>query len=80
MGTPTLFDHCIDMLPPGDHVACAGPQPTGTARSTSGPSDAELGWLHAVAHSSDTLRAFGRSPRLTRRSLQDLLELAVAGG
>jgi hypothetical protein len=26
--------------------------------------DAGLGWLHGVAHAADTLRAFGRSPRL----------------
>jgi hypothetical protein len=39
--------------------------------------DARLGWLHAVAHGADTLRAFGRSPRLGAAHLPDLLGLAV---
>jgi Protein of unknown function (DUF2785) len=39
--------------------------------------DARLGWLHAVAHGADALRAFGRSPRLTVAGLRDLLDLAV---
>lgn len=39
--------------------------------------DARLGWLHAVAHGADTLRAFGRSPRLGAVQLQNLLDLAV---
>jgi hypothetical protein len=39
--------------------------------------DADLGWLHAIAHGADLLRAFGRSPRLPGRQLRDLLELAV---
>jgi hypothetical protein len=41
------------------------------------PWDPELGWLHAPAHGADLLRAFGRSPRLTRPELLGLLELAV---
>src|SRR5215469_1181974 len=39
--------------------------------------DTALGWLHAVAHGADTLRAFARSPRLTLPDLCGLLELAV---
>lgn len=39
--------------------------------------DARLGWLHAVAHGADTLRAFGRSPRLGAADLCGLLDLAV---
>jgi len=39
--------------------------------------DADLGWLHAVAHGADLLRAFGRSPRLGGEQLRGLLELAV---
>lgn len=39
--------------------------------------DDRLGWLHAVAHGADTLRAFGRSPRLGEADLQGLLDLAV---
>jgi Protein of unknown function (DUF2785) len=39
--------------------------------------DTELGWLHAVAHGADTLRAFARSPRLALPDLRGLLELAV---
>lgn len=39
--------------------------------------DARLGWLHAVAHGADALRAFGRSPRLGEADLRGLLELAV---
>lgn len=39
--------------------------------------DAELGWLHAVAHGADTLRAFARSPRLALPDLRGLLDLAV---
>ena len=39
--------------------------------------DARLGWLHAVAHGADALRAFGRSPRLGARDLQGLLDLVA---
>lgn len=39
--------------------------------------DQEFGWLHAIAHGADTLRAFGRSGRLTAPHLQQLLDLAV---
>lgn len=39
--------------------------------------DEQLGWLHAVAHGADLLRAFGRSPRLDRADLRGLLELAA---
>jgi len=39
--------------------------------------DPEYGWLHAVAHGSDTLRAFGRSPRMSPDDLVGLLELAA---
>ena len=39
--------------------------------------DAPLGWLHAVAHGADALRAFGRSPRLSATDLGDVLDLAV---
>jgi hypothetical protein len=39
--------------------------------------DAQLGWLHAVAHGADTLRAFSRSPRLGAQDLRGLLELAA---
>jgi hypothetical protein len=39
--------------------------------------DPRLGWLHAVAHGADTLRAFGRSPRLGGEDLTALLDLAV---
>jgi hypothetical protein len=39
--------------------------------------DARLGWLHAVAHGADALRAFGRSPRLGVSDLRGLLDLAV---
>lgn len=39
--------------------------------------DADLGWLHAVAHGADTVRAFGRSPRLAGADLAGLLDLAV---
>jgi hypothetical protein len=39
--------------------------------------DAELGWLHAVAHGADALRAFARSPRLGAADLRALLEVAV---
>jgi hypothetical protein len=38
--------------------------------------DADVGWLHAVAHGADLLRAFGRSPRLAGQRLCGLLELA----
>jgi Protein of unknown function (DUF2785) len=31
--------------------------------------DADLGWLHAIAHGADLLRAFGRSPRLDDQRL-----------
>jgi hypothetical protein len=39
--------------------------------------DPRLGWLHAAAHGADTLRAFGRSPRLDVADLRGLLALAV---
>jgi hypothetical protein len=39
--------------------------------------DAQLGWLHAIAHGADTLRAFGRSPRLGAAQLSGLLDLAT---
>jgi hypothetical protein len=39
--------------------------------------DADLGWLHAVAHGADLLRAFARSPRLGGQQLCGLLELAT---
>ena len=39
--------------------------------------DADLGWLHAIAHGADLLRAFGRSPRLGGQRLRGLLDLAV---
>lgn len=39
--------------------------------------DDRLGWLHAVAHGADTLRAFGRSPRLVAPDLAALLALAA---
>ncbi|MGN6794668.1 MAG: DUF2785 domain-containing protein [Streptosporangiaceae bacterium] len=39
--------------------------------------DADLGWLHAIAHGADLLRAFGRSPRLAGQELSSMLELAV---
>lgn len=39
--------------------------------------DDRLGWLHAVAHGSDTVRAFGRSPRLGPADLRALLDLTV---
>jgi hypothetical protein len=39
--------------------------------------DARLGWLHAVAHGADALRAFGRSPRLGTADLRGLLDLVV---
>jgi hypothetical protein len=39
--------------------------------------DAQLGWLHAVAHGADTVRAFGRSPRLGEPDLSGLLDLVV---
>lgn len=39
--------------------------------------DPRFGWLHAVAHGADAMRAFGRSPRLAAPQLGDLLELAV---
>jgi hypothetical protein len=40
--------------------------------------DDDLGWLHAVAHGADTVRAFGRSPRLDDEELAGLLALVVA--
>jgi hypothetical protein len=40
--------------------------------------DERLGWLHAVAHGSDALAAFGRSPRLDRAGLCGLLDVARA--
>src|SRR5688572_16037843 len=39
--------------------------------------DGTLGWLHAVAHGADTVRAFGRSPRLGAAELTGLLDLTV---
>jgi hypothetical protein len=39
--------------------------------------DDRLGWLHAVAHGADALRAFGRSPRLAAPELAGLLDLAT---
>jgi hypothetical protein len=39
--------------------------------------DDRLGWLHAVAHGADTVRAFARSPRLGEPDLRGLLELTV---
>jgi hypothetical protein len=39
--------------------------------------DDRLGWLHAVAHGADTVRAFARSPRLGGPDLRDLLDLTV---
>lgn len=39
--------------------------------------DDRLGWLHAVAHGADTVRAFGRSPRLGPPELRELLTLTV---
>jgi hypothetical protein len=39
--------------------------------------DDRLGWLHAVAHGADAVRAFGRSPRLSEPDLRALLELTV---
>jgi len=39
--------------------------------------DADLGWLHAIAHGADLLRAFGRSPRLGGQQLRGLLDLAA---
>ncbi|HEY7175800.1 MAG TPA: DUF2785 domain-containing protein, partial [Micromonosporaceae bacterium] len=37
--------------------------------------DDRIGWLHAVAHGADTVRAFGRSPRLDAEDLDGLLRL-----
>jgi hypothetical protein len=39
--------------------------------------DDQLGWLHAVAHGADTVRSFGRSPRLGRAGLLGLLDLVT---
>ena len=39
--------------------------------------DDRLGWLHAVAHGADAVRAFGRSPRLGVPHLRGLLDLTV---
>jgi hypothetical protein len=39
--------------------------------------DPELGWLHAVAHGADTVRAFARSPRLDAGDLRGLLDTVV---
>jgi len=39
--------------------------------------DRQLGWLHAVAHGADTVRAFGRSPRLDASALRSLLDTVV---
>jgi hypothetical protein len=38
--------------------------------------DERLGWLHAVAHGADALALFGRSPRLGRDDLRELLGIA----
>ncbi len=40
--------------------------------------DEQLGWLHAIAHGSDTVGALGRSPRLGQTDLTALLELTAA--
>jgi hypothetical protein len=39
--------------------------------------DPRLGWLHAVAHGADTVRAFARSPRLDAADLRGLLDTVV---
>lgn len=39
--------------------------------------DPTLGWLHAVAHGADTLRAFGGSPLLNTSELVMLLDVAA---
>lgn len=39
--------------------------------------DPERGWLHAAAHGADTVRAFGRSPRMTADDLAGLLSLTT---
>jgi hypothetical protein len=39
--------------------------------------DDELGWLHVVAHGSDVVAAYGRSPRTTATELADLLTLVA---
>ena len=39
--------------------------------------DDALGWLHAVAHGADAVRAFARSPRLEIPDLRALLDLTV---
>jgi Protein of unknown function (DUF2785) len=38
--------------------------------------DAELGWLHAIAHGADVIAAFGGSPHLQQAQLVGLLALA----
>jgi hypothetical protein len=39
--------------------------------------DDDLGWLHAIAHGADTVRAFARSPRLSPDQLDGLLTLTA---
>jgi hypothetical protein len=39
--------------------------------------DDELGWLHAIAHGADTVRALGASTRLDAADLTGLLELVA---
>jgi hypothetical protein len=39
--------------------------------------DPGLGWLHAVAHGADTVRALGRSPRVDAEGLRGLLDTVV---
>jgi hypothetical protein len=39
--------------------------------------DAQLGWLHAIAHGADLMRALGRSRHLDRPELVGLLDLAI---
>lgn len=40
--------------------------------------DDRLGWLHAIAHGADTVRALARSPRLDATDLAGLLDLSTA--
>ena len=39
--------------------------------------DDRVGWLHAIAHGADTVRAFARSPHLDANDLDTLLRLAA---
>jgi Protein of unknown function (DUF2785) len=39
--------------------------------------DDRIGWLHAVAHGADAVRAFARSPRMSADDLATLLRLAA---